>query len=112
MRAAKMMVAMAAAGLLVQPAFAQSLSSKERARVARAAPGERSDVRDCLVQRKKDGKKGALIGAAGGAGVGVVAGGNVGETLLGAGAGALAGHLIGKGNAGGNTCDRVLARNP
>ena len=42
--------------------------------------------------------------------MGVIAGGNVGETLLGAGAGALAGHLIGKD--AGKRCGEVLRRNP
>ncbi|MBN8832687.1 MAG: hypothetical protein J0G94_19205 [Sphingomonadales bacterium] len=111
MTTAKLFLGLAMAVLVAQPALAETkLGPKDRARVARAAPGDREEVRYCLVERKKGGKKGAIIGAAGGAGVGVVAGGNVGETLLGAGAGALAGHLIGK-NAG-KRCGEVLRRNP
>jgi outer membrane lipoprotein SlyB len=112
MRIATIAGALVALTLIVEPAMAASLSSKDRARVSRAAPRDRDDVRYCLIKRKKDGGKGAVIGAAGGAGVGLIAGGGVGETLLGAGAGAVAGHLIGKGNAGGDACDRVLRRNP
>ncbi len=103
-----------AAGLSVvaTPVMAASLNSKERARVARAAPRDRDDVRYCLLQGKKGRDKGTVIGAAGGAGVGLLAGGSVGETLLGAGAGAVAGRLIGKSEGTNATCDRVLARNP
>lgn len=95
------------------PAFAAtSLSSKDRARVARAPAGERDDVRYCLIERSKGRKKGTIIGAAGGAAVGVVAGGNLGESALAAGVGALAGRALGAGNSGGRTCDDVLKRNP
>jgi len=111
MSTAKLLFGLAMVALVAQPAIGQTrLGDKDRARVARAAPSEREEVRYCLIERKKGGKKGAIIGAAGGAGVGVIAGGNVGETLLGAGAGALAGHLIGKG--GGKRCGDVLRRNP
>src|SRR3546814_4695929 len=46
---------MAAGGLALVsgPVMAASLSSKERARVARAAPRDRDDVRYCLLQAKK-----------------------------------------------------------
>ena len=111
----KMVTLMAVAtGLCVvaTPAMAQSLNSKDRARIARAAPRDRDDVRYCLVQGKKGRDKGTVIGAAGGAGVGLLAGGSVGETLLGAGAGAVAGRLIGKSEGTNSTCDRVLKRNP
>ncbi|MFZ2996598.1 hypothetical protein [Sphingobium sp.] len=111
----KMVLAMAAVvgvSLVATPVMAASLSSKERARVSRAAPRDRDDVRYCLLQGKKGRDKGTVIGAAGGAGVGLVAGGSVGETLLGAGAGALAGRLIGKSEGTDSTCDRVLRRNP
>lgn len=111
MSTARLFLGLVAASIAAQPALAETrLGEKDRARVARAAPGDRQDVRYCLLERKKGGKKGAIIGAAGGAGVGVIAGGNVGETLLGAGAGALAGHLIGKG--AGKGCGEVLRRNP
>lgn len=113
MRSAKLIFGLAAAALVAQPAIAKTtLGEKDRARVARAAPKDRAEVRHCLVERKKGAKKGTIIGAAGGAGVGVVAGGNVGETLLAAGAGAVAGNLIGKGSGTNNRCDAVLRRNP
>lgn len=110
----KQLLVAAAAGLAVvaTPVMAQSLNSKDRARIARAAPRDRDDVRYCLVQGKKGRDKGTVIGAAGGAGVGLLAGGSVGETLLGAGAGAVAGRLIGKSEGTDSTCDRVLKRNP
>lgn len=112
MKTAKILAALAGVTLVATPVLAQSLNSKDRARVSRAAPRDRDDVRYCLVQGKKGRDKGTIIGAAGGAGVGLVAGGGVGETLLGAGAGALAGRLIGKSEGTNSTCDRVLARNP
>src|SRR5690606_31687288 len=99
--------------LMPPPVVAKTtLSEKDRARVARAPAQDRADVRYCLLQRKKGGKTGLLVGAAGGAGASVVAGGDVGETLLAGGAGAVAGHLIGKGSATNSRCDAVLRRNP
>ena len=112
MKTVKILAALAGVTLVATPVLAQSLNSKDRARVSRAAPRDRDEVRYCLVQGKKGRDKGTIIGAAGGAGVGLVAGGGVGETLLGAGAGALAGRLIGKSEGTNSTCDRVLARNP
>ena len=111
MKLAKLGSVVLALSLLAEPALAASLSSKERARVARAAPKDRAEVRYCLLQRKKGTKKGTIIGAAGGAGVGLVAGGNLGETALAAGVGALAGNQIGKGSSTNKACDRALARN-
>ncbi|MEA3391302.1 hypothetical protein [Sphingobium sp. CCH11-B1] len=110
----KMMLMAVAAGvsLVAAPVMAASLNSKDRARIARAAPRDRDDVRYCILKGKKGRDKGTVIGAAGGAGVGLLAGGSVGETLLGAGAGAVAGRLIGKSEGTDSTCDRVLARNP
>ncbi len=108
----KLCAGLVLAGLVTQPVLAATtLGSKDRARVARAPAKERDEVRYCLIQRKKGGKDGAIIGAAGGAGTALVAGGNVGETLLASGAGALAGHLIGKGTATKSRCDTVLRRN-
>lgn len=98
--------------LVASPVLAASLNSKDRARVARAAPRDRDDLRYCLLQGKKGRDKGTVIGAAGGAGVGLLAGGSLGETLLGAGAGALAGRVVGKSEGTNSTCDRVLRRNP
>ncbi|RJF85939.1 hypothetical protein [Sphingomonas cavernae] len=97
--------------LVAEPAVAAKLSQKDEARVARAAPGDRDDVRYCLLKRKEGGKTGAIAGTAAGAGTGLIAGGNLGETALAAGAGALAGHVIGKGASTNKTCDEVLARN-
>ncbi len=112
MKKAMILGAVLGIGLVAQPVLAASLSNKERARVSRAAPRDRDDVRYCLLQAKKGRDKGTVIGAAGGAGVGLVAGGSLGETLLGAGAGALAGRVIGKSEGTNSTCDRVLRRNP
>ena len=111
MKYAKAAAAVMTFGLIVQPVMAAKLSSKDRARVARAEPRDRDDVRYCLIERKKGTKKGTIIGAAGGAGVGLIAGGNIGETALAAGVGALAGNQIGKGAGTDRTCDDVLARN-
>ncbi len=112
MKIAKLCSCLAVAALLTQPVAAKTtLGAKDRERVSRAPARERDEVRYCLIQRKKGGKDGAIIGAAGGAGVGLIAGGGVGETLLGAGAGAVAGHLLGKGTATKSRCDDVLRRN-
>jgi outer membrane lipoprotein SlyB len=97
--------------LLAAPAMGKELSKKEEARVARADPRDRDDVRYCL-QKQSGGKKtGTIAGAAGGAGVSVLAGGGVGETALAAGAGALVGRAIGNGTSTNKTCDEVLAKN-
>lgn len=113
MRVAKMMMAAAAgATLIATPVMAASLNSKEQARVARAAPRDRDDVRYCLLQAKKGRDRGTVIGAAGGVGVGALAGGNVGESLLAGAAGAVAGRVIGKSEGTNAECDRVLKRNP
>ena len=98
--------------LLAQPAGAVSLNGKEQARVDRARPKDRDDVRYCLIRKKKGAKTGTIAGAAGGAAVGAIAGHNFGTTALAAGAGALAGNLIGKGTATDKRCDQVLKRNP
>ncbi|HEX7875146.1 MAG TPA: hypothetical protein VF489_01025 [Sphingobium sp.] len=112
MKMARMMMAAAGVALVASPVMAASLSSKERARVARAAPRDRDDVRYCLLQAKKGRDRGTVIGAAGGAGVGALAGGNLGESLLAGAAGAVAGRVIGKSEGTNSTCDRVLRRNP
>lgn len=111
MKTVSMVAVLAGICLVTTPVMAASLNSKDRARIARAAPRDRDDVRYCLLQGKKGRDKGTVIGAAGGAGVGLLAGGSLGETLLGAGAGALAGRVIGKSEGTNSTCDRVLARN-
>ncbi|HUD93415.1 hypothetical protein [Sphingobium sp.] len=111
MKMVKLMAVAVGVSVIAAPVMAASLNSKDRARVARAAPRDRDDVRYCLLKGKQGRDKGTVIGAAGGAGVGLIAGGGVGETLLGAGAGALAGRMIGKSEGTNSTCDRVLARN-
>ncbi|NWK98060.1 hypothetical protein DM806_20820 [Sphingobium lactosutens] len=111
MKMVKLMAVAVGVSVIATPVLAASLNSKDRARVARAAPRDRDDVRYCLLKGKQGRDKGTVIGAAGGAGVGLIAGGGVGETLLGAGAGALAGRMIGKSEGTNSTCDRVLARN-
>lgn len=112
MNMGKLMAALAGVSLMAAPAFAASLNSKERARVARAHPSDRDDVRYCLLQAKKGRDKGTVIGAAGGAGVGAIAGGDLGESLLAGAAGAVAGRIIGKSEGTNSECDRVLKRNP
>ncbi len=112
MTPAKLTASLLALALVTQPALAKTtLGPKDSARVARAHPKDRQEVRYCLIQRKKGAKKGTIIGAAGGAGAGVVTGGNLGETALAAGAGALAGNLLGKGTSTNKRCDEVLRRN-
>ncbi|MDT7933705.1 MAG: hypothetical protein RQ833_03760 [Sphingomonadaceae bacterium] len=103
---------LAASAVVPTAAEAITLSSKERARVARAAPRDRAEVRHCLQARKRGRNKGALGGAAAGGAIGALAGGNVGTALLGAGAGALAGQALGKGAGTDKYCDSILARNP
>ena len=112
MNIAKSFTGLAMIGLIAAPVAAAKLGEKDRARVSRAAPKERSEVRYCLLKRKEGAKKGTIIGAAGGAATGAIAGGNLGETLLAGGAGALAGNLIGKGSGTNERCDAVLRRNP
>ena len=98
--------------LTIEPAVAApNLNGKEEARVARAAPQDREQVRSCLLNQKKGKKTGTIAGAAGGAGVSIIAGGNVGVTALSAGAGALAGRAIGSGTSTNHACDEVLAQN-
>lgn len=111
MKMAKICAAVVSVSLMAGPVMAASLNSKDRARVARAAPRDRDDVRYCLLKGKQGRDKGTLIGAAGGAGVGALAGGSLGETLLAGAAGAVAGRVIGKSEGTNSVCDRVLARN-
>lgn len=112
MKARQLTAALLALALGAEGAMAATtLSRNERARVARASPGDRSDVRACLIERKRGQKKGTVIGAAGGGGTTAIGGGNVGESLLGAGIGAIAGNLVGKEAATSKRCHRVLERN-
>lgn len=112
MKMVKVLAVCIGVSLVASPVLAASLSSKERARVARASSRDRDDVRYCLLQAKKGRDRGTVIGAAGGAGVGAIAGGNLGESLLAGAAGAVAGRVIGKSEGTNSTCDRVLRRNP
>lgn len=109
---AKWIVALAGAAIVAGPVAAQSLNGGDRARIERARPADREDVRYCLMKGKKGRDKGTVIGAAGGVGVGALAGGSLGESLLAGAAGAVAGRLIGKSEGTDATCDAVLARNP
>jgi outer membrane lipoprotein SlyB len=112
MKAKHLTAALLVFTLSAGPALAETrLSSGERARVARAPRAERADLRACLIERKKGQKKGTIIGAAGAGGTAAIAGGDVGESLLGAGVGALAGNLIGKEAGTSRYCKGVLARN-
>lgn len=108
-------IAKFASGLLLvtlpAPAAQATLSQKEEARVSRAPRSQQDGVRYCLEARKKGGKKGAIIGAAGGLGAGIIAGGNVGESALAAGVGALAGNALGKGTSTDRSCDDILKAN-
>jgi hypothetical protein len=87
-----MMLAAAVSLALAAPAAAQ--------RQGQYTPdGKRyySSYEACVKAKERGKKRGAVIGAvAGGAGTAVL-GGNVGESLLGAGVGAVAGGAIGKG---------------
>lgn len=111
MKITRILGAVVGLSVAASPVLAASLNGKDRARVARAAPRDRDDVRYCLLKGKKGRDKGTVIGAAGGAGVGALAGGNLGESLLAGAAGAVAGRVIGKSEGTNSTCDRVLARN-
>ncbi|MFC3440888.1 hypothetical protein ACFOKF_06695 [Sphingobium rhizovicinum] len=111
MKMVKLMAVAVGVSVIATPVMAASLNSKDRARVARAAPRDRDDVRYCLLKGKQGRDKGTVIGAAGGAGVGLLAGGGLGETLLAGAAGAVAGRVIGKSEGTNSVCDRVLARN-
>ena len=51
---------------------------------------------ECRRAKKRSRDRAAVAGAAGGAAVAAIAGGNLGEAALAAGAGALAGSVIGK----------------
>ncbi|KAK0334987.1 hypothetical protein LTR94_014617 [Friedmanniomyces endolithicus] len=100
-----MIAAVAAVTMVATPVLAASLNSKDRARVARADPRDRDDVRYCLLQGKKGRDKGTAIGAGVGAGASIIAGGGVGETVLAGAGGAAAGRLIGKGSGTNSRCD-------
>lgn len=50
----------------------------------------------CMKAKNDDKKKGAIVGAVGGAATVAILGGNLGEAALGAGVGAAAGAVIGK----------------
>ena len=58
MKMVTMLGALVGATLVATPVMAVTLSAKERARVARAAPRDRDDVRYCLIQGKKGRDKG------------------------------------------------------
>ena len=68
MKTVKVLAAIVGVCVVASPVMAASLNSKDRARVARAAPRDRDDVRYCLLKGKEGRDKGTVIGAAGGAG--------------------------------------------
>lgn len=49
---------------------------------------------ECLAAKRDSQRRAAVVGAAGGAATGALAGGNLGETALASGAGALAGAAL------------------
>lgn len=112
MKKVPMLAVLVGLSVMAGPVAAQSLNGGDRARIDRARPADREDVRYCLMQGKKGRDKGTVIGAAGGVGVGALAGGSLGESLLAGAAGAVAGRLIGKSEGTDATCDAVLERNP
>ena len=67
MKTVGLLAALVGVSVAASPVMAASLNSKDRARVARAAPKDRDDVRYCLLKGKEGRDKGTVIGAAGGA---------------------------------------------
>ncbi|QXQ05862.1 hypothetical protein KX816_16865 [Sphingosinicellaceae bacterium] len=57
-----------------------------------------SSYDDCMRRRSRAAKRGTVIGAVGAGAGAAVLGGNLGESLLGAGVGAVAGNAIGRGS--------------
>ena len=96
--------------VLASPASAGDLSKKDQDRVARAAPEDQEKMAYCLEKKKKGGKTGAIAGGATGAGAAIIGGASLGGTVLAAGAGAVAGNLIGKGTATNKECDALLKK--
>ncbi|MEP9357280.1 hypothetical protein [Sphingomonas sp. KR3-1] len=103
--------AMPLAMLAGAPAVAQNLSSKERARVARAAPQDQDAVYNCLMAKKKGAKTGTIAGGAAGVAGGVIGGASVGGTIIAGAVGAGAGRLLGQGTSTNSYCDDVLKHN-
>ena len=56
-----------------------------------------SSYAECKNRRDRAGKRGTVIGAVGAGAGAALLGGNLGESLLGAGAGAVAGNALGRG---------------
>lgn len=96
---------------LAMPAYAQKLSKKDNARVARAAPEDQDAVAGCLRDKNKGRKTGTIVGGAGAAGGAIIAGGSVGETVVAGAAGALVGRAVGRGTGTSDACDDLLKRN-
>jgi hypothetical protein len=97
--------------LVAAPVAAQNLSSKEKARVARADPREQDAVYNCLMAKKKGAKTGTIAGGAAGVAGGVIGGASVGGTIIAGAVGAGAGRLLGQGTSTNSYCDDVLKRN-
>lgn len=99
-------------GLLVAgPAAAQNLTTKEKQRVARAAPQDQDAVYNCLLAKKKGAKTGTIAGGAAGVAGGVIGGASVGGTIIAGAVGAGAGRLLGQGTSTNSYCDDVLKHN-
>jgi hypothetical protein len=96
--------------LLAVPAGAGDLSKKDQDRVARAAPEDQEALAQCLQKKKKGAKTGTIAGGATGAGAAIIGGASLGGTVLAAGAGAVAGNLIGKGASTNKDCDALLKK--
>ena len=97
--------------LAAAPVSAQNLSTKERQRVARAAPEDQDAVYNCLMAKKKGAKTGTIAGGAAGVAGGVIGGASVGGTIIAGAVGAGAGRLLGQGTSTNSYCDEVLKRN-
>ena len=93
MKTVGLLAALVGVSVAASPVMAASLNSKDRARVARAAPKDRDDVRYCLLKGKEGRDKGTVIGAAGGAGVGA----GEGAAVVGCGVGRSDGAGVGLG---------------
>ncbi len=87
---------LALALVATSPAAAKSERARERAQQQWAHDGRvYNSLAECRAAKKRSRDRGAVAGAAGGAAVGAIAGGNLPETALAAGVGAVAGAAIG-----------------
>ena len=84
---------------IIAPALAVAPLALVAAPVAEAQTRHRVWVCKSARQVRHSANTGTVVGAVGGGLLGNAIGGNTGSTLLGAGAGAVAGHQIAKSNA-------------